>query len=281
MKKRNFTQLLCVVAMALLGIQTTIAAVDNPPTTLPAVPTHDASNVFSIFSGVYTNQVAISKFSGPPAQKASVENVLGDDMIYLQDGLNSWSYVHFDQTINIDDYEKIHMDVYVVSGAFSLKVLFPSGNIDNDKLGSSVMFTPPLQEGWNSVDMNLADYRALAADKVPDFKKVTRIGFINNGGQPRTVYIDNIYAYNDKGPGTGMQKYSVDASISVYPNPVIDILTINSEIAVNAVRVFTLTGQTIKTVQENEVNMSDLAKGTYLLEILLKDGSIVTKKVVK
>ncbi len=281
MKKRNFTQLLCTVAMLLLGIQNTMAAVSNPPATLPSAPTHDASDVFSIFSGAYTNQAVISKFSGPATQTAAkIETVSGDDMIYFETGLNAWSYVHFEETINIDDYEKVHMDVYVVSGAFAFKVLFPSGDIDSPRLGSSVRFYPDLEEGWNSVDMNLADYRALAADKIPDFKKITQIGFINHGGQARTVYIDNIYAYGKKG-GSGMKESSIDTSVSVYPNPVVDKVTIHSEAIVNSVCVINFAGQKIKMVQGNEVNMSDIASGVYLLKISLEDGNTVVKKIIK
>ena len=44
MKKKRFTQLLFVIAVSLLSIRPSLAAVANPPESLPATPTHDASS---------------------------------------------------------------------------------------------------------------------------------------------------------------------------------------------------------------------------------------------
>ncbi len=188
MKKTKLLTLLSITFAFFFGIQTITAAVDNPPATLPAAPTQDAGSVFSIFSGAYTNAATIKGFSG--AGSTQVKSVLGDDMIYIDNGLNAWSYIEFNQALNIDEYPKLHMDVYVVSGAFDLKASFAVGS-------TTFKLSPKLEEGWNSVEINLADYKSLATP--PNFKSVTQIGLINNGGYGRTVYVDNIYAYGKGG----------------------------------------------------------------------------------
>ncbi len=185
MKKTKLLTWFSSAFVLLFGIQSMVmAAVDNPPATLPTAPTREAGSILSIFSGAYTNAVTIKGFSG--AGGSQVKSVLGDDMIYIDKGLNAWSYIEFNQALNIDEYQKLHLDVYVVSGAFDLKVSFTVG-------ATTFILSPKLQEGWNSVDINLADYKSLAIP--PNFKNVTQIGLINNGGYERTVFVDNIYAY--------------------------------------------------------------------------------------
>lgn len=184
MKKRNFTQLLLVAAISLFSVQSAMAAVPNPPEALPAAPAHDAGLVKSVFSGAYTNVSTITGFSGVGDVK-EVRQVLGDDMIYIENGLNEMAYVEFESALNIDTYKVLFMDVYVVATAFNLKVSLGDG---------SSTFSIPVVEGWNKVEIDLNDYRVLAS--APDMVNITKMGFINDAGYARTIYVDNIYAAN-------------------------------------------------------------------------------------
>ncbi|MDX9747653.1 MAG: T9SS type A sorting domain-containing protein [Paludibacter sp.] len=184
MKKRNFTQLLLVAAVSLFSIQSAMAVVPNPPEALPAAPTHDAGIVKSVFSGAYTNAAIISGFSGVGDIK-EIRQVLGDDMIYIENGLNEWANVEFASALSIDGYKVLFMDVYVVATAFNLKLSLGDG---------SSTFSIPVVEGWNKVEIDLNDYRVLATP--PDMTNITKLGFLNDAGYPRTIYVDNIYAAN-------------------------------------------------------------------------------------
>ncbi len=184
MKKRNFTQSLLVAAISLFSVQSAMAAVPNPPEALPAAPAHDAGLVKSVFSGAYTNVSTITGFSGVGDVK-EVRQVLGDDMIYIENGLNEMAYVEFESALNIDTYKVLFMDVYVVATAFNLKVSLGDG---------SSTFSIPVVEGWNKVEIDLNDYRVLASP--PDLANIAKIGFINDAGYARTIYVDNIYAAN-------------------------------------------------------------------------------------
>jgi hypothetical protein len=75
--------------------------------------------------------------------------------------------------------------------------------------------------------------------------------------------------------------------ISIYPNPVSDILhikTINSE-PIQELQLYSLLGE--KLEQNNysaswvELNLSELEKGTYLVRIRLSDNSLHTRKIQK
>ena len=71
-----------------------------------------------------------------------------------------------------------------------------------------------------------------------------------------------------------------DSEISVYPNPVRDRVVIEG-IEVAEVDVYNALGQLVKTVQStNEINVSDLMEGMYLLRITAADGECYTNCVV-
>lgn len=172
-----------VAALSVLGVQSVNATVSNPPTSLPLAPTHNAADVLSIYSEAYTNVATFSGLTGVGDVKEE-RTVLGDKMLYFENGFNSWSYINFESPVNIDTYDVIFMDIYVVAGTTTdLKVSFAEG---------SSTFNIRVTEGWNKVEIDLNDYRILATP--PDFTQVGKIGIINAGGYARTIYIDNIYA---------------------------------------------------------------------------------------
>lgn len=184
MKRKNFTPLFLVAAMMLLGTQTSKAEVPNPPESLPVAPTHSAADVTSIYSGAYTNVTTISGFSGIGDVK-EVRQVLGDEMIYIENGLNEWSTVELASTVDINTNKVLFMDVYVVSGELNMKISFSD---------ESSTFPIKLIEGWNKLEIDLNDYRILTS--APDLTKIAKISFVNDGGYPRTIFVDNIYACN-------------------------------------------------------------------------------------
>ena len=70
-------------------------------------------------------------------------------------------------------------------------------------------------------------------------------------------------------------------TISIYPNPVKDVLNIQSKEEVKSITLYDLSGKNIKaTYNYQEVDMSALPSGVYLLKINTVQGS-VTKRVVK
>jgi hypothetical protein len=74
--------------------------------------------------------------------------------------------------------------------------------------------------------------------------------------------------------------------ISVFPNPVSDVVSISSNLnAMNSVSVIDINGRVIKNVEYNgvsnlEINISDLNSGVYFLNIATENGS-ATKKIIK
>ena len=93
-------------------------------------------------------------------------------------------------------------------------------------------------------------------------------------------YIDGMVA------GAGVLSTSDFAAdvFSVYPNPVKDVLNIESAAAVNNVTVYDVLGKTVLTAQPDaispSIDMSALSSGAYLVQVTI-DGASKTVKVIK
>lgn len=69
--------------------------------------------------------------------------------------------------------------------------------------------------------------------------------------------------------------------ISVYPNPVADNIKIVGDYIF--AEVYDITGKRVKTIWKNmeEIRVTDLQSGIYMMLIFTRNGSVVTKKIVK
>jgi len=71
---------------------------------------------------------------------------------------------------------------------------------------------------------------------------------------------------------------NLEATFNVYPVPAKDIVTVEGN-GINSIEVFNVMGQRVMTAHTNEVNVSNLAAGTYMFRINTENGQ-VTKNVV-
>ncbi|MEM7085660.1 MAG: T9SS type A sorting domain-containing protein [Bacteroidota bacterium] len=86
------------------------------------------------------------------------------------------------------------------------------------------------------------------------------------------------------GGGTGGNQKGAESKFSIYPNPA-DIsfeISSNGDHVAQKVLIKDLFGKIVKQDVniEAEVNVSSLTKGIYIVEILLEDGSMITKKLL-
>ncbi len=74
----------------------------------------------------------------------------------------------------------------------------------------------------------------------------------------------------------------VDAAhIGIYPNPVKDVLHIQTEQEITTLTLYSITGQRLQTWEnQSNINLSAYANGMYLIKIKTQDG-VVTKQVIK
>ena len=78
-------------------------------------------------------------------------------------------------------------------------------------------------------------------------------------------------------------KHKALESVQLTPNPVVDILKVNTTSKVESANVYSYTGKEVKripTVYNNELNLQDLPSGIYMISIKTEQG-MVTQKVIK
>ena len=68
-------------------------------------------------------------------------------------------------------------------------------------------------------------------------------------------------------------------SISIYPNPVINMFTIDSKSQIKKVEIYSFLGIKVKEISKgfNSISLYNLSKGYYLVRIKLANGSVVKK----
>ena len=67
---------------------------------------------------------------------------------------------------------------------------------------------------------------------------------------------------------------------NLYPNPAIDILNIAMETKLNSVEIYSLLGQKVLSSDKNQVDVSILSKGMYMVRVEDVEGSVSTQKLV-
>ena len=89
---------------------------------------------------------------------------------------------------------------------------------------------------------------------------------------------------NTEEPGEGIEEFA--SSFNVYPNPVNDVLFIETEVEINEVVVYTITGvivgqQTTVNSQQLTIDVANLNSGVYFVKVVTENGEVVKRFVKK
>lgn len=105
---------------------------------------------------------------------------------------------------------------------------------------------------------------------------------INCNGAKNMITLSDIYTVTqDELTITGITKPENNLSVSLYPNPVKDVLHINSAKTISGISIIDATGRTICFADSNTINMDNLAGGIYIVNIMFDDNSSIVKKIIK
>ena len=73
----------------------------------------------------------------------------------------------------------------------------------------------------------------------------------------------------------------LNKGLTIYPNPVIDLLTIEADFKVDEIEIIDLLGkQVLKGQNKNQVSLKDLKKGTYVVKVISEDQQYI-ERIVK
>ncbi|GGG46352.1 putative secreted protein (Por secretion system target) [Epilithonimonas arachidiradicis] len=70
--------------------------------------------------------------------------------------------------------------------------------------------------------------------------------------------------------------------LTAFPNPAVDVVNLKSSKDIKEIAIIDLSGKVVKREKSNgQVNVSNLAKGTYVAQAIYTDGSVENTKVIK
>jgi len=120
---------------------------------------------------------------------------------------------------------------------------------------------------WSNRNFNLASYAG----------QPIYIAFIQNSTDMFYILIDDIAV----GSGSGVSEVVESSTLSIYPNPAKDFVTINAPSTIKAVKVYNTVGQLVieKSVKDvtTKVSVSDLRTGVYFVTIETEKGTYTQK----
>ncbi len=175
---------------------------DTPTEAAPTPPTRDAADVISLFSNAYANITVDTFFAGFSAGAGQTEEqVAGDDVLRYAD-LDFAGVETINTAVDLTSMTNFSIDVWTATEFDFIAgiVDFAGDGFDggNDTRGDA---RETLQAGqWTTIDVTIADLQAAGLTATPaDFSQLI-LDVVDVVG---TVYIDNIYFYNDTGTGGG------------------------------------------------------------------------------
>lgn len=78
-----------------------------------------------------------------------------------------------------------------------------------------------------------------------------------------------------------VQELTNNATISVFPNPTNDLLSIEVNKPISRIEILTTHGQLVKTANTNKVSIQELPNGLYFVKVILNDNNYGIQKIIK
>jgi hypothetical protein len=182
--KKNIKKLLLFAAIVSSGFTSTLA--QAPVTAAPIPPARSETKVISIFSNAYSD-VAGTNYSPYWNQSTIVStvNIAGNPTLKF----TNFNYQGFElgSVVNALPMTHLHLDVWTANET-SLTI----APLSQSKTNQDISLTPITLNSWKSYDISLASVKTKWLSVSDVFQ------FIMKGAGGHTVFIDNIYFYNDR-----------------------------------------------------------------------------------
>lgn len=156
-------------------------------------------------------------------------------------------------------------------------------NFGYDFYKNTVSFDAPFNAAANTKYWLEIESDAVGWESTSIASMGTKDAFLNNGTSGAWLIGSADYVFNLMCTMLAVNNTKA-AQVNFYPNPVKDILTINSKKAIETVHVYNVSGQKMPVsskVVNGKVDMSKLAPGMYIISTILDGGTNESFKVIK
>ncbi len=111
-------------------------------------------------------------------------------------------------------------------------------------------------------------------NNIPDSMLPPNTGWIVEDCDFGTMIISGGYSLN-------ITNNEIDNNITIYPNPIKDILHINSTTNIKDATIYNLLGKKILSSNIKEIYLSNIESGMYIITVTTMDNKVVSKKIWK
>ena len=263
-----------------------VVVAPTAPTVAAPTPTKPAANVISLFSNAYTNKpVDTWSADWDQADVADVKIANNDNKLYTKLTFAGIEFVGANM-VNAKNMTHFHMDIWTPnSTTFKIKLVDFGANgtyqgTPNDDTEHELAFTPELGK-WVSYDIPFTDFTGLKAKE--------HLAQMILVGSNSTVYVDNVYFYNNTSVGT--QDVNFTNNIFKVAPSVSDVsftVDLNLDAAnegVKSLSMVNIFGQSVvqktlaKNVEQHIISTQNLSNGIYFVTMQV-GKRIQTQKVV-
>lgn len=264
------------------------ACIVTPTVAAPTPPARPAADVVSIYSDAYTDITMDNFDAGWCGGAATTEvQIAGNNTLKKNTGVVCHGIDFQSNRQNLTSFTHIHFDFYITDtdltgDVFNVKLVdFAGTNAEVTALEININggTTPQLVANqWVSVDVPITALGGVVSNNLTR-SDVAQIGITT--ANVSNVWYDNIYLH--KNTVLSNETFSA-SSISMYPNPAKDLVSINAFDTIDSVSVINVLGQIVLTKVVNSNNfsldISELKSGQYFLSLESNDAKVV-KKLIK
>lgn len=236
-------------------------------TTVPATDDMPADNNF-VLNQVVVGSMDPNIITCIQGENTSADNI-GEYLHYVVNFENTGtapaSFVVVQQDINPDEYDITTLQLINSSHGVA-------GRLNNNRV----------EFRFENINLGVADHGNILY-KIKTKKSLKQGDRVTNTAN---IYFDYNFPIVTNDANTqfgvlGLEEYTIDKSIKIYPNPAKDKITINADTILQSIQLYDIQGRLLQTVIENNtttiIDLTRRASGVYLLKVTTDKGVKVEK----
>ncbi|MFY0644331.1 MAG: T9SS type A sorting domain-containing protein [Bacteroidia bacterium] len=257
------------------------------PTSGPADPTFDSTDVISLFCGVYTD-VTVDTWRTPWSSA-----ILTDIQI---DGNDAKKYSALDfvgietvgaNLIDASSMDHINFSIWSPNSTlFKIKIVdfgADGGFQGGDDTEHELSFSAPATEEWINYRILLSDFTNLTSTS-----DIAQIILSSQPTGSSVIYVDNFFF--SQGNGASIGDMSEFNAFNVYPNPARELINLDMELQNGVIlnySIVNMNGQTVFTEEANtrnvsrSINTSEFQAGIYFIKVVTENGSYTSRLILQ
>ena len=248
---------------------------ENGPQVAAPMPVHEGDDIISLFSDVY-DDVPVNTWLTSWSNSGYMEDTIAGNAVKMYPDLGFAGIEMLgDTALDLSTMTTFHIDYWTADlDTFLVKLVDfggdgPGGDNDTE---FEIPFEVMDSNEWVRLDIPLADFEGMNMTDVSQFIISARpFG-------TASVYLDNIYFYNDATVPTSAPKLG---ELAAFPNPTSGQVTVSAPVRMERLVVFDATGRMVREFRPGserfDLPLDDLRAGVYVALATTADGQYTVR----